>query len=159
MKEKRIRKTKGKKQLKAAEKRKKVAGKMKKKVLSTLDWCDIREVKNSEILLESKDRKIFHVSGVKVKPHDIFLDDDLTMKGVIERWRLALDKMSFRIFWCFVTSPVDIGDYKAELYEDRENAEDASIKKMIADDYEKAEHFEKSHKELEFMHSQNEHLL
>lgn len=141
------------KQLSQAKAKKKQATEFKKKVLTTLDWCNIYEVKNNEIILKDNkaSKKLYHVKGIKVKPHDIFLDDPQTMNMIIEKWRLALNKLPFKIYWSFVTSPVDIDDYKARLYSMDQNETDRSIKQLLIDDYNKAEWFERTHRELEFM--------
>jgi hypothetical protein len=141
----------GKKKLKQANKRKKQLSKIKKTVLTTMDWNNIEEVRNNEIILRGKDKTLYHVMGVKLKPHDIFLDDPIEMSNTIERWRLALNKLTFKIYWAFVTSPVDIGDYKANLYRMNNETDDRTKKQMLMDDYEKAEWFEATHRELEFM--------
>lgn len=139
-------------QLSQSKAKKKQNAEFKKKVLSTLDWCNIQEVRNNEVLLKDKSSKtIYHVMGIKVKPHDIFLDDVQTMQNIIEKWRLALNKLPFKIYWGFVTSPVDIDDYKARLYQLNDMEDDRSKKQLLIDDYNKAEWFERTHCELEFM--------
>lgn len=141
-----------KKELKAKRKNKKKVEKFKKKVLTTLDWCDIHEVKENEILIKArKSKTMYHVMGIKIQPHDIFLDDDLTKKVEIDKIRIALNKLPFKIFWSFVTSPVNIDDYKARLYNLRFQVESNKIQNMLLDDYNKAEQFEERNNELEFM--------
>lgn len=141
-----------KKELKAKKKNKKKVEKFKKKVLTTLDWCDIHDVKEDEILIKArKSKTIYHVMGIKLQPHDIFLDDDLTKKVEIDKIRIALNKLPFKIFWSFVTSPVNIDEYKARLYNLRFQVESSKIQGMLLDDYNKAEQFEERNNELEFM--------
>lgn len=140
-----------KKQLKQANKRKKQIQQFKKNVLTTLNWCDIDEVRNNEIILKGKNNVSYHVMGVKLKPHDIFLDDPIEMSNLIEKWRLSLNKLPFKIYWAFVTSPVDIDEHKANIYSLADYEEDRFKKQMLMDDYEKAEWFERTHRELEFM--------
>ena len=141
------------KQLAQAKAKKKQTTEFKKKVLTTLDWCNVYEVRNNEIILKDNkaNKKLYHVMGIKVKPHDIFLDDIQTMNLYIERWRLALNKLPFKIYWGFVTSPVDIDDYKARLYQMNQEESDRNKKQLLIDDYNKAEWFERTHRELEFM--------
>ena len=140
-----------KKQLRQANKRKKELSKLKKSILTTMDWNNVEEVRNNEVLLKGKDKTIYHVMGIKLKPHDIFLDDPIEMTNMIEKWRLSLNKLPFKIYWAFVTSPVDIDIYKANLYSQYNDTEDKYKKQMLMDDYEKAEWFESFHRELEFM--------
>lgn len=140
-----------KKQLRQAKKRRKQLKSIKKKVLTTMDWNNVEEVRNNEIILKGKDKTIYHVMGIKLKPHDIFLDDPIEMGNLIERWRLALNKLPFKVYWGYVTSPVDIDVYKANLYSEYSDTDDRYKKQMLMDDYEKAEWFEATHRELEFM--------
>ena len=140
-----------KKKLKQANKRKKQLEGIKSSILTTMDWNNIEEVRNNEIILKGKDKTIYHVMGVKLKPHDIFLDDPVEMANKIERWRLSLNKLPFKIYWAFVTSPVDIDDYKTNLYHMYNESEDQYKMQMLMDDYEKSEWFERTHRELEFM--------
>ena len=128
-----------KKELKSRNRRKKESLKLKKEYLSTLGWCDIEEVKDDEIIIRAKGSRIdYHVKGIKVTPHNIFLDDEMTIQVEINRLRIALNKLPFRIYWSFVTSPVNIDDYKLRLYEEKLEAESIRIQNMIIDDYHKA---------------------
>ena len=141
-----------KKELKSKQKKAKKVTREKKRILSTMDWCDLYEVKDDQILLKgNKGKTVYHVTGIKVSPHNIFLDDEMTVVVEIDRLRIALNKMPFRIYWGFVTSPVNIEDYKARLYDLRLNTDSLKIQSLIADDYRKAEQFEDLGKELEFM--------
>ena len=94
--------------------------------------------------------------GIKIQPHDIFLDDDLTKKVEIDKIRIALNKLPFKIFWSFVTSPVNIDEYKARLYNLRFQVDSNKIQNMLLDDYNKAEQFEERNNELEFMMFKND---
>lgn len=141
-----------KKELKDKRKKARKVTKIKRRILSTMDWCDLYEVKDNEILLKGyKGKSICHLTGVKVSPHNIFLDDEMTVMVKIDQLRIALNKMPFRIYWTFVTSPVNIEDYKARLYDLRLNTDSLRIQSLIADDYRKAEEFESFSNELEFM--------
>lgn len=141
-----------KKELNNKNKIKKKTLKLKKKILTTLDWCDIKEVKDNVIILEGrKSKNIYFVSGIKLTPHNIFLDDEIEKEVRISNLRIALNKLPFEIFWSFVTSPVNIDDYKARLYNLCFNTDSLRIQNMINDDYFKAEWFEDNSNELEFM--------
>ena len=141
-----------KKELRSRKKNKRKVVKFRKKVLSTLDWCDIEEVKDDRIILKGRSsRTLYYVAGIKLMPHNIFLDDDVSKEVRLNTLRIALNKLPFKIFWAFVTSPVDIGDYKARLYDLRYGSESPRIQNLIADDYAKAGQFEERNSELEFM--------
>ena len=69
-----------KKELKDKRKKARKVTKIKRRILSTMDWCDLYEVKDNEILLKGyKGKSICHLTGVKVSPHNIFLDDEIVM--------------------------------------------------------------------------------
>jgi len=141
-----------KKELKDRNRKKKESIKLKKKYLTTLDWCDIRQVTDSEIIIRADRSKTdYHVKGIKIAPHNIFLDDEMTVQVEINKLRIALNKLPFKIYWSFVTSPVNIDDYKLRLYERRLQSDQIRIQNMISDDYRKAEQFEDGNNELEFM--------
>ena len=141
-----------KKELKSKNKRKRKVTAYKKKVFTTLDWCDIEEVKENEIILKSKDpKRPYHVMGIKLMPHNIILDDEMTKEVKINALRSALNRLPFKVYWAFVTSPVNIDEYKARLYDLRYSTESVRIQNMIIDDYNKAQQFEEGNSELEFM--------
>lgn len=141
-----------KKELKSRNRKKKESIRLKRKYLTTLDWCDIREVRESEIIIRvDRSKTSYHVRGIKITPHNIFLDDEELIVVEINRLRIALNKLPFKIYWSFVTSPVNIDDYKLRLYEQSLSAESIRIQNMISDDYRKAEQFEDGNNELEFM--------
>ncbi len=141
-----------KKELRSRKKNKKKVLKFKRKVLTTLDWCDIEEVKEDRIILKGRGSKmLYYVAGIKLMPHNIFLDDEMTKEVKLNTLRIALNKLPFEIFWAFVTSPVNIDDYKARLYDLRYENPSSRIQNLISDDYAKAEQFEERNNELEFM--------
>ena len=141
-----------KKELRNKRKKKRKVSAFKRKIFTTLDWCDIEEVKENEIILSGSDpKKPYHVAGIKLMPHNILLDDEMNKEVRINALRSALNRFSFKVFWAFVTSPVDINEYKARLYDLRYSSDSARIQNMIVDDYTKAEQFEAENSELEFM--------
>jgi len=141
-----------KKELRSRKKNRKKVMKFKRKVLTTLDWCDIEEVKEDRIILKGRGSKtLYYVTGIKLMPHNIFLDDEMTKEVKLNTLRIALNKLPFEIFWAFVTSPVNIDDYKARLYDLRYENPSSRIQNLISDDYAKAEQFEDRNNELEFM--------
>ena len=63
-----------KRELKARNRKKKESIKLKKKYLTTLGWCDIREVKDDEIIIRKERSKTdYHVRGIKITPQISFL--------------------------------------------------------------------------------------
>ena len=141
-----------KKELRNKNRNKRKVMRFRKKVLTTLDWCEIEEVKEDRIILKGRGSKtLYYVAGIKLMPHNIFLDDEVAKEVKLNTLRIALNKLPFEIFWAFVTSPVNIDDYKARLYDLRYETPSSRIQNLISDDYAKAEQFEERNNELEFM--------
>lgn len=137
-------------QLEEAKKAKAKSAKLKKVAGTILDWSDLSGVYDNYMTI-GKDKDPYIVMGVKLTPHNIFLDDDAGQADIIERLRMAHNRLNFRLFHAFVTVPVDIDDYKALLYDFDMRTDDITLKGMNNSDYEKAEIFEAEHRELEFM--------
>ena len=55
--------------------------------------------------------------GVKLSPHDIFIDDAEEQERIIENLRMALNKMPFKMYFQFVYSPVNADEYETYLRE------------------------------------------
>ena len=64
-------------------KAKRDARKLSKKVASTLDWSHIYDITDNSIQLK-KGKKQATVMGVKLSPHDIFIDDPEDQVRIIE---------------------------------------------------------------------------
>lgn len=137
-------------QLKLLKKKKKAVLKTKKKIATTMDWCDIEEVNNSYILVGKK--KKHYVKGIKITPHDIYLDEPVEQERIINLLRMAHNKLPFKIYFSFPTVPIHVDDYKARLYQlEKEEEKNLRRKQMLMDDYNKLLDFEGMFEELEFM--------
>lgn len=139
------------KQVKKLNKKKKETKNIKEKVgKSILDWCDIKEVTNEYILL-SEGNKNTYVKGVKITPHDIFLDTPDQQARLIDLLRQAHNKLACKLYHAFVTTPCDFEDYKSRLYQFNKDCDDKTLLRMNMTDFNKVEQFESYFVELEFM--------
>jgi len=130
-------------------KAKKDAKKLQDKVASTLTWSHIDEITDNSIRLK-KGKKQATVMGVKLNPHDIFIDDLEDQRRIIENLRMALNKMPFRMYFSFVYSPVNADDHIAKLMNADRIESDPMVKQMIQADFEKLIQFQNAYAELEF---------
>lgn len=122
------------------------AKRLKKKVFTTLDWLDVLDIADDQILL--KDGTM--VRGIKIKPRNIFIDNYSVQRNIINNLRLAFNKIPFKLYFGFVFTPVDMDEHMAELLVQMEHEENPVLKKMIRNDIEKANWFMDTHKELGF---------
>ena len=130
-------------------KAKRDAKKVSKKVASTLNWSHIYDITDNSIQLR-KGKKQATVMGVKLSPHDIFIDDPDDQARIIENLRMALNKLPFRMFFSFVYSPVNADDHIANLMDADRIETDPIVKQMIQADFDKLVQFQNAYAELEF---------
>ncbi len=121
----------------------------RKKVMSTLDWVDIASVRLNGIILK-KGKKEVIIKGIKVSPHDIFLDSPQDQAMRINKLRHVFNKLGFTLYHAFVHNPVNIDEHLERLRIQQEYEEDDRVRSMIADDMEKAREFAFYNRELEF---------
>ena len=134
---------------KTVRKEKKKAEKLKKKVATTLDWMHIHDITNNSVILKHGKYRAT-VMGVKLSPHDIFIDDAEEQERIIENLRMALNKMPFKMYFQFVYSPVNADEYETYLREKNRAETDRVLKRMIEADFEKLFYFKYAFSELEF---------
>ena len=67
---------------KTVRKEKRNAEKLKKKVATTLDWMHIHDITNNSVILKHGKYRAT-VMGVKLSPHDIFIDDAEEQERII----------------------------------------------------------------------------
>lgn len=140
-----------KRQLKKARNAKKEVAKLSEKTSNTiLDWSDLTGVYDNYMTV-GKHGDPYIVMGIKVTPHNIFLDDEMTQGHIINQLRMAYNRLNFTLYHTFVTTPVDLDDYEALLHNFDSRTDDKTLKNMNNSDYAKAEEFEALHRELEFM--------
>ncbi|MCH1942424.1 hypothetical protein [Holdemania massiliensis] len=138
-----------KKQAAKLKQKQKTAKTLKKKVATTLDWCDIDAVLDDQIQIK-RGSKTMNIKGIKISPHNIFLDEPIQQSRLIERLRIAHNKIRGQLWYGFVYTPVNLDDHLAELLRTQREETDEAVKKMITDDFDKAYQFMASYRELEF---------
>ncbi len=101
------------------------------------DWLPIRAIENGEIILENG----FRVTGVKVRPRNIFILDYQSQNNAIFNLRNFYNTIDYP-FWLIISDrPVDINVYLAQLKLLYNSVQVQSIRKLIREDIEKANLF------------------
>ena len=105
----------------------------------TEDWIPIKGIANGFIDLDNK----MKVTGVKIKPRNIFILDQNTQDNIIASLKTFYDTIDFEFWLISADRPVDISSYLATLQIMYNQVADARIKKLISQDIEKANEFMK----------------
>ena len=101
------------------------------------DWIPIRGIQNGEIILENG----YRVTGVKIRPRNIFILDYDSQNNAIFNLRNFYNTLDFP-FWLIVSDrPVDINVYLAQLKLLFNSVQVQSIRKLIREDIDKANTF------------------
>ena len=93
----------------------------------TEDWLPIKSIANGAIILDNK----LKVTGVKIKPRNIFILDQGTQDNTIdfEFWLISADR------------PVDLNNYLARLQLLYNQTPNPAVRKLINQDIDKANDF------------------
>ena len=101
------------------------------------DWLPIKSIQNGEIVLDNG----FRVTGVKVRPRNIFILDYDSQSNAIFNLRNFYNTLDYP-FWLIVSDrPVDINVYLAQLKLLYNSVQVQSIRKLIREDIDKANLF------------------
>ncbi len=101
------------------------------------DWVPVRAIQNGEIILDNGVR----VTGVKVRPRNIFILDYDSQNNAIFNLRNFYNTLDYP-FWLIVSDrPVDINVYLAQLKLLYNSVQVQSIRKLIKEDIDKANLF------------------
>ncbi len=101
------------------------------------DWIPIKGIQNGEIFLENG----YRVTGVKVKPRNIFILDYDSQSNAIFNLRNFYNTLDYP-FWLIVSDrPVDINVYLAQLKLLYNSVQTQAIRKLVREDIEKANLF------------------
>ena len=103
----------------------------------TEDWLPVRNITNGMIELDNK----MKVTGVKIRPRNIFILDSISRNNIISQLRVFYDSIDFEFWLVSADRPVDISNYLATLQIQYNNEGDPRIKKTISQDIEKANVF------------------
>ena len=103
----------------------------------TEDWVPVKNISNGMIELDNK----YKVTGVKIRPRNIFILDQITQDNVIAALKTFYDTIDFEFWLISADRPVDISGYLANLQVLYNQTTDARIIKLINQDIEKANMF------------------
>lgn len=109
----------------------------KKSSKYTEDWLPVKNIANGMIELDNK----FKVTGVKIRPRNIFILESNLRNNIISQLRVMYDTIDFEFWLISADRPVDISNYLATLQIQYNNEQDPRIKKIISQDIEKANLF------------------
>ncbi len=101
------------------------------------NWLPIRGIQNGEIILDNGNR----VTGVKVKPRNIFILDYDSQNNAIFNLRNFYNTLDYE-FWLIVADrPVDITVYLSQLKLLFNSVQVPAIRKLVREDIDKANLF------------------
>lgn len=103
----------------------------------TEDWIPVKNINNGMIELDNH----FKVTGVKIRPKNIFILDTNTRNNIIAMLKTFYDTIDFEFWLISADRPVDISNYLATLQIQYNQAGDPRIKRLISQDIEKANDF------------------
>ena len=103
----------------------------------TEDWIPIKGIANGMIDLDNK----MKVTGVKIRPRNIFILDQNTQDSIIASLKTFYDTIDFEFWLISADRPVDISNYLANLQILYNQTHDARKIKLISQDIEKANDF------------------
>ena len=103
----------------------------------TEDWIPVKNITNGMIELDNK----YKVTGIKVRPKNIFILDSNTRNNIIAMLKTFYDTIDFEFWLISSDRPVDISSYLATLQIQYNQVNDPRVKKLISQDIEKANDF------------------
>lgn len=103
----------------------------------TEDWIPVKNITNGMIELDNKQK----VTGVKIRPRNIFILDKITQDNIIASLKTFYDSLDFEFWLIAADRPVDISTYLANLQVLYNQTANAKIRKLISQDIEKANEF------------------
>ena len=103
----------------------------------TEDWIPVKAIENGMIILDNKTR----VTGVKIRPRNIFILDQGTQNNVIIGLKNFYNTVDFDFWLISADRPVDISGYLARLQLLYNQTSNPVIRKLINQDILKANNF------------------
>ena len=101
------------------------------------DWIPVRAIQNNEIVLDNG----YKVTGVKIRPRNIFILDYDSQNAAIFNLRNFYNTLDYEFWLIIADRPVDINVYLAQLKLLYNSVQVQSIRKLIREDIDKAETF------------------
>ncbi len=103
----------------------------------TENWVPVKSITNGAIVLNNNTK----VTGVKIKPRNIFILDYVSQDSVIIALKNFYNTIDFEFWLVSADRPVDIAGYLARLQLLYEQTPSPITRKMILQDIEKANNF------------------
>ena len=103
----------------------------------TENWIPVKSISNGMIELDNKAK----VTGVKIKPRNIFILDQITQDNVLIALKNFYNMIDFEFWLICADKPVDISGYQAQLQLLYNQTQSPIIRKIVAQDISKAEDF------------------
>ena len=103
----------------------------------TEDWVPVKSIANGMIVLDNN----MKVTGVKIRPRNIFILDQGTQDNVIIGLKNFYNTVDFDFWLISADRPVDISGYLARLQLLYNQTQDPVIRKLINQDIMKANNF------------------
>lgn len=103
----------------------------------TEDWIPIKSISNGTILLDNKQK----VTGVKIKPRNIFILDQGAQDNTIISLKNFYNTIDFEFWLISADRPVDLNSYLAGLQLLYNQTPNPAIRKLINQDIDKANGF------------------
>ena len=103
----------------------------------TEDWLPIKSITNGAIILDNKQK----VTGIKIKPRNIFILDQGTQDNTIVALKNFYNTIDFEFWLISADRPVDLNNYLARLQLLYNQTPNPAVRKLINQDIEKANNF------------------
>lgn len=103
----------------------------------TESWIPVKGIENGVIILDNK----YRVSGVKIRPRNIFILDGITQENTIIALKNFYNTVDFDFWLISADRPVDISGYLARLQLLYNQTPNPVIRKLINQDIMKANDF------------------
>ena len=103
----------------------------------TEDWIPIKSIANGCILLDNKKK----VTGVKIRPRNIFILDQGTQDNAILALKNFYNMIDFEFWLISADRPVDLNNYLARLQLLYNQTSNPAVRKLINQDIDKANGF------------------
>lgn len=103
----------------------------------TEDWLPINNIVNGTIVLDNK----IKVTGVKIRPRNIFILDHATQDNVIIALKNFYNMIDFEFWLISADRPVDLNNYLSRLQLLYNQTPNPAVRKLINQDIDKANNF------------------
>ena len=103
----------------------------------TEDWLPIKSIANGAIILDNKQK----VTGIKIKPRNIFILDQGTQDNTIIALKNFYNTIDFEFWLISADRPVDLNNYLARLQLLYNQTPNPAVRKLINQDINKANDF------------------